>query len=80
LSVPGNQSSVGGNWTASIIDADADLAVQMSQMLSQMLSYQINYLKIRGYELKELQSPYNPVFTPEKCSLRLQNDYFWQVS
>ena len=35
---------------------------------------------IEGYELKEPQSPYTPVFTPEKCSLRLQNDYFWQVS
>ena len=34
----------------------------------------------QGYELKESQSSYDPVITPEKCSLRLQNDYFWQVS
>ncbi len=33
-----------------------------------------------GYELKEPQSPYNRVFDPEKCSLRLKNDYIWQVS
>ena len=32
------------------------------------------------YELKELQSPYNRVFDPEKCSLRLKNDHFWEVS
>jgi len=33
-----------------------------------------------GYELKEPQSPYNRVFDPEKCSLRLKNDHIWQVS
>ena len=33
-----------------------------------------------GYELKEPQSPYNPVFDPDKCCLRLKNDYIWQVS
>jgi len=33
-----------------------------------------------GYELKEPQSPYNRVFDPEKCSLRLKNDYIWQLS
>jgi hypothetical protein len=35
---------------------------------------------IEGYELKESQSPYNRVFDPEKCGLRLENDHFWQVS
>ena len=30
-----------------------------------------------GYELKEPQSPYNRVFDPEKCSLRLKNDHIW---
>jgi hypothetical protein len=33
-----------------------------------------------GYELRETQSPYSHVFTPEKCSLRLKNDHFWQIS
>ena len=33
-----------------------------------------------GYELKEPQSPYNRVFDPEKCSLRLKNDHIWEVS
>jgi hypothetical protein len=33
-----------------------------------------------GYELKEAQSPYNRVFDPEKCSLRLKNSYFWRLS
>ena len=34
---------------------------------------------IEGYELKESQSPYNRVFDPEKCRLRLKNDHFWRV-
>jgi hypothetical protein len=33
-----------------------------------------------GYELRESQSPYNPVFTPEKWSLRLKNDHYLQIS
>jgi hypothetical protein len=28
----------------------------------------------------EDQSPYNRVFDPEKCSLRLKNDHIWKVS
>jgi len=34
----------------------------------------------QGYELKEPQSPYNRVFDPEKCSLRLKNDHIWKIS
>ena len=33
-----------------------------------------------GYELKEPKSPYNRVFDPEKCNLRLKNDHIWEVS
>ena len=33
-----------------------------------------------GYELKEPQRPYNRVFDPEKCGLRLKNDHIGQVS
>ncbi len=33
-----------------------------------------------GYELKEPQGPYNRVFDPEKCSLRLKSDHFLRVS
>ena len=35
---------------------------------------------IEGYELREAQNPYNCVFDPEKCNLRLKNDYIWQAS
>ena len=31
------------------------------------------------YELKGPQGPYNRVFGPKKCSLRLENDYFWKI-
>jgi hypothetical protein len=33
-----------------------------------------------GYDLKEVQIPYNRVFDPEKCSLRLKTDYYWRIS
>jgi putative transposase len=33
-----------------------------------------------GHELREAQNSYKPLFNPEKCSLRLKNAYFWQVS
>ncbi len=32
-----------------------------------------------GHELRESQTPYNRVFAPEKGSLRLKNERFWQV-
>jgi hypothetical protein len=31
------------------------------------------------YELKKPQSPYHRVFDPEKCSLRLKNNFHCQV-
>ncbi len=34
---------------------------------------------VEGYEIKERQSPYNRVFGPEKCGLRLKNDHIWHV-
>ena len=33
-----------------------------------------------GYKLKESQSPYNRIFNPEKCCLRLKNEHIWQIS
>jgi hypothetical protein len=32
-----------------------------------------------GYGVRESQSPYNHVFTPEKWSLRLKNHHFLQI-
>jgi hypothetical protein len=39
-----------------------------------------NLANNEGNELKEPQSPYNRVFDPEKCRLRLKNKHIWQVS
>jgi hypothetical protein len=33
-----------------------------------------------GYELRESQSPYSHVFTPEKCFLKLKKHHYWQIS
>ena len=35
---------------------------------------------VEGYQLRESQSPYNRVFDPETCGLRLNNDHLWHVS
>jgi hypothetical protein len=50
------------------------------------LSGQINLSKInemiaksKDYVLKEPPNPYNRVFAPEKDSLRLKSEYFWQA-
>jgi hypothetical protein len=49
-----------------------------SQAFTAFIKY--NCRSSEGYELKEPQSPYNHVFDPEKCRLRLKNDNIWQVS
>ena len=33
-----------------------------------------------GFELREPQNPYTPLFNPENSALKLKNDYIWQVS
>jgi REP element-mobilizing transposase RayT len=40
----------------------------------------IELVNNEGYELRKSQSPYNRVFDPEKCSLRLKNDHIWHFS
>ena len=67
-------------WTQSIAVGDREFVMETKAKLGAKAIGRKAVKNIEGYELKELQSPYNPVFTPEKCSLRLQNDYFWQVS
>jgi putative transposase len=72
--------STRGKWTQSIAVGDKEFVMETKAKLGAKAIGRKAVKNIEGYELKELQSPYNPVFTPEKCSLRLQNDYFWQVS
>ena len=67
-------------WTESIAVGDKDFVIQTKAKLGAKAIGRKGMKDIEGYELKESQSPYNRVFDPEKCGLRLKNDHIWQAS
>ena len=67
-------------WTESIAVGDSEFVRETKAKLGAMAIGRREMENNEGYELKEPQSPYNHVFDPEKCSLRMKNDYIWQVS
>ncbi len=67
-------------WTESIAVGDKDFVMETKAKLGSRAIGRRGKEDDQGYELKEPQSPYNRVFDPEKCGLRLKNDYLWQVS
>jgi putative transposase len=72
-----NQRDV--KWTESIAVVDKEFVMETKAKLGSKAIGRKGMKVNEGYELKESQSPYNRVFDPEKCSLRLKNDHFWQV-
>jgi hypothetical protein len=67
-------------WTQSIAVGDKEFVMETKAKLGSMAIGRKERENNEGYELKEPQSPYNRVFDPEKCGLRLENGYLWQVS
>ena len=67
-------------WTEAIAVGDKEFVMEIKAKLGAKAIGRRELENNEGYELKELQSPYNRVFDPEKCSLRLKNDHIWQVS
>jgi REP element-mobilizing transposase RayT len=67
-------------WTQSIAVGDKEFVMETKAKLGAMAIGRRGVKNVEGYELKERQSPYNRVFAPEKWSLRLQNDHFWNIS
>ena len=67
-------------WTESIAVGDKDFVIQTKAKLGAKAIGRKGMKDIEGYELKESQSPYNRVFDPEKCGLRLKNDHIWQAA
>jgi hypothetical protein len=67
-------------WTESIAVGDKEFVMETKAKLGAKAIGRRELENNEGYELKEPQSPYNRVFDPEKCSLRLKNDHIWQVS
>jgi hypothetical protein len=73
-----NQRDV--KWTQSIAVGDKEFVMETKAKLGAKAIGRKGMKNIEGYELKEFQSPYNRVFDPEKCGLKLKNDHFGQVS
>jgi len=67
-------------WTESIAVGDKEFVMETKAKLGVKAIGCRELENNEGYELKESQNPYNRVFDPEKCSLRLKNDHIWQVS
>jgi REP element-mobilizing transposase RayT len=67
-------------WTQSIAVGDKEFVMETKAKLGAKAIGRRGMKNVEGYELKEPQSPYNRVFDPEKCSLRLKNDHIWHVS
>lgn len=67
-------------WTQSIAVGDKDFVMETKAKLGARAIGRKGMKGIEGYELRESQSPYNRVFDPEKCDLRLSNDHLWHVS
>ena len=67
-------------WTQSIAVGDKEFVMETKAKRGAKAIGRKGMKVIEGYELKESQSPYNRVFDPEKCRLRLKNYHFWQDS
>jgi REP element-mobilizing transposase RayT len=67
-------------WTQSIAVGDKEFVMQTKAKLGAKAMGRKASANNEGYELRESQSPYNHVFTPEKWSLRLKNSHFWKIS
>ena len=67
-------------WTESIAVGDKAFVMEKKAKLGAKAIGRRGMKNVEGYELKERQCPYNRVFDPEKCALRLKNDHIWHVS
>jgi REP-associated tyrosine transposase len=67
-------------WTGSIAVGDKEVVMETKAKLGAKAISRRALENHERYELKDPQSPYNRVFDPEKCSLRLKNDHIGQVS
>ncbi len=62
--------------TESIAVGDKEFVMETKAILAANAIGRRELENDEGYELKEAQNPYNLVFDPEKCSLRLKTTIF----
>ncbi|MBC2713830.1 MAG: transposase [Desulfobacteraceae bacterium] len=68
-----------GKWTESIAVGDKEFVLRAKARLGANAVGRKALENNEDYELRESQSSYNPVFAPEKCALRPENSFFWNV-
>jgi len=66
-------------WTEAIAVGDKDFVMETKAKLGTKAIGRRELENNAGYELKEARSPYNRVFNPGNCILRLKNEHFWRV-
>ena len=66
-------------WTESIAVGDKKFVMETKAKLGAKAIGRRELENTEGYELKEPQCPYNRVFDPKRCNLRLKNDPIWEV-
>jgi putative transposase len=66
-------------WTEAIAVGDKEFVMETKAKLGAKAMGRRELENNEGYELKEQQRPYSPVFDPKKCNLRPKNDYIWQI-
>ncbi len=66
-------------WTESIAVGDKEFVIETKAKLGSRAIGRRGKENDEGYELKEPQNPYTPLFAPENSGLSLKNDYVWKV-
>ena len=66
-------------WTESIAVGDKAFIMETKAKLGAKAIGRREFESDEGFELREPQNPYTPLFTPENSALSLKNDYIWQV-
>ena len=67
-------------WTESIAVGDKEFVLETQSILGAKAIGRKTVEDNGVYELRESQTPYKHVLTPEKCALRSKNGYFWDLS
>ena len=67
-------------WTESIAVGDKEFILETKAKLGAKAIGRSELESDEGYELREPQNPYTPLFTPENRALSLKNAYIWKVS
>jgi putative transposase len=67
-------------WTESIAVGDKEFIGETKAKLGAKAIGRRELESDEGYELREPQNPYTPLFTSINSALSLRNDYTWQVS